>query len=183
MLGSWAGRVALCLSLAGQAAIAGPIDVRQSSSCRELSTTTPNWHISNAISSDWPGGGGGRVSFFARHIPTAVLNACNVEYRLNGTDGKIIDYDPTVEHACINFVESNLNTTVLLDMDTLLLTLRSTWACDGDESMAAYEATGKTTLDRDTSPGACIVEPTMVGDSTTCPIAEVEVEGQLAEES
>ena len=181
MLGSWTGRVALCLSLAGQAANAGPINARQAD-CTELSKTTPNWHISNAISSDWPGGGGGRVSFFARHIPTAVLNACNVEYRLNGTDGKIIDYDPDVVHACINFVESPLNTTVLLDMDTLLLTLRSTWACEGDEG-ASYSATGKTTLDRDTSPGACKIEPTMVGDSTTCPIAEAEVEGELAEES
>ena len=181
MLGLRATSIALGLSLAGQTALAGPIATRQTE-CAELSTTTPNWQITNAISSDWPGGGGGRVSFFARHVPTRVLSACNVEYRLE-EDGTIVDYDPTASHACTNFVaESPLNTTVRLDMDALLLTLQSSWACEGDER-ASYSASGKTTLNRDTSPGACLVEPTMVGDSTTCPIADVEVEGELGDES
>ena len=179
MVGSLTGRVALCISLTGQVALASPIITRQTE-CTELSTATPNWQISNAISSDWAGGGG-RVSLFARHVPTRVLSACNVEYRLDA-DGTIVDYDPTAVYACINFAESPLNTTVQLDMDTLLLTLRSSWACEGDER-ASYSASGKTNLDRDTSPGACIVEPTMVGDSITCPIADVEVKGELGDES
>lgn len=64
-------------------------------------------------------------------------------------------------------------------MDTLLLKLTSSWSCE--EGGGTYTATGETTLDRDTSPGACLVEPSQVGDSTTCPIADVVVEGTLAE--
>ncbi|KAI5921424.1 hypothetical protein F4810DRAFT_337187 [Camillea tinctor] len=171
------GFLALCLSLMGQDILASPLNIRQES-CVELSTTTPNWKLSNARSSDWPGGGGGRVQFFARHVPTSELSSCDVEYRLNGTTGEIIDYDPTSTHDCINFGSSKLNTTVQLDMDTLLLNMRSSWTCEEDETVT-YTATGSTNLDRDTSPGACLVEPSQVGDSTTCPIANVEVEGVL----
>ncbi|KAL7621851.1 hypothetical protein AAE478_007351 [Parahypoxylon ruwenzoriense] len=170
--------VALCLSLAGQATLA--VSPRQAD-CTELSTTTPNWQLTDAASSDWPGGGGGRVQLFAHHIPTGETAACDVEYRLNNA-GEIIDYDPTSTHECINFGTSALNTTVQLDMDTLLLNLRSTWSCEGDEA-TKYTATGSTSLQRDTSPGACLVEPSQIGDSTTCPIADADVEGKLAEES
>ncbi|KAI2616690.1 hypothetical protein GGS26DRAFT_578013 [Hypomontagnella submonticulosa] len=172
-----AGRVALCLSLVGQAALASPVS--QQATCADLSATTPNWQLSNAASSDWPGGGGGRVELFARHIPTGVMAACDVEYSMSA-DGQIIDYDPTSTHECMNFGASSLNTTVQLNMETLLLTLRSTWACEEDATVT-YTATGSTNLKRDTSPGACLVEPSQVGDSTTCPIADVEVEGELAE--
>ncbi|KAI0379664.1 hypothetical protein F5Y04DRAFT_259565 [Hypomontagnella monticulosa] len=170
-----AGHVALCVSLMGQTALASPIV--QQASCAELSTATPNWQLSNAASSDWPGGGGGRVELFSRHIPTGVMAACDVEYRMSA-DGQIIDYDPTSTHECMNFGASSLNTTVQLDMETLLLTLRSTWSCD--DAAVTYTATGSTNLKRDTSPGACLVEPSQVGDSTTCPISDVEVEGKLA---
>ncbi|KAI1475814.1 hypothetical protein F4774DRAFT_428625 [Daldinia eschscholtzii] len=170
------GRVALYLPLAGQA-LAAPANVRRDE-CAELSTTTPNWKLSNAASSDWPGGQSGRVELFARHVPTNTLTDCDVEYRLNA-EGKVIDYDPTSTHVCTNFGPSTLNTTVQLDMETLVLNIQSTWTCEGDDK--TYSASGSTALKRDTSPGACLVEPSQVGDSTTCPIADVEVEGKLAE--
>ncbi|OTA82807.1 hypothetical protein M434DRAFT_16904 [Hypoxylon sp. CO27-5] len=177
MRGLRAGRVMVCLSLMGQAALAAPTNV-QAASCSELSTSTPNWNISNAASSDWPGGASGRVELFARHIPTNVLVNCDVEYRLDQT-GEIINYDPTAVHECMNFGSSSLNTTVTLDMTNLLLNLKSTWTCEGDEN--TYTATGSVALQRNTSPGACLVEPSQVGDSTTCPIADVLVEGKLVE--
>ncbi|KAF3068985.1 hypothetical protein GL218_08203 [Daldinia childiae] len=170
------GRIALCLSLAGQA-LAAPAHVRRAE-CTELSTTTPNWKLSNAASSDWPGGQSGRVELFARHVPTNTLADCDVEYRLNA-DGEVIDYDPTSTHECLNFGPSPLNTTVQLNMETLVLSIQSSWTCEGDEK--TYSASGEVTLNRDASPGACLVEPSQVGESTTCPIADVEVEGKLAE--
>ncbi|OTA53600.1 hypothetical protein K449DRAFT_439979 [Hypoxylon sp. EC38] len=173
-----AGRMVVYLSLAGQAALAAPTNF-QTASCSELSTSTPNWNISNAASSDWPGGASGRVELFARHIPTGTLLNCDVEYRLDQTTGEIINYDPTAVHECMNFGQAPLNTTVTLDMTNLQLNLRSTWTCDGDEK--TYMATGSVALQRNTSPGACLVEPSQVGDSTTCPIADVLVEGKLVE--
>ncbi|KAI1415962.1 hypothetical protein F5Y13DRAFT_206896 [Hypoxylon sp. FL1857] len=178
MRGLRAGRVALCLSLAGQAALAAPTN-SQAASCSELSTSTPNWNITNAASSDWPGGASGRVELFARHIPTNVLLDCDVEYRLNQTSGEIVDYDPTVSHECMNFGEAPLNTSVALDMTNLQLNIKSVWTCEEDDK--TYTATGSVKLQRDTSPGACLVEPSQVGDSTTCPIADVSVEGKLVE--
>ncbi|KAI1464559.1 uncharacterized protein F4812DRAFT_442662 [Daldinia caldariorum] len=171
------GHVALyLLPLAGQA-LAAPSHVRRAS-CSELSTTTPNWKLTNAASSDWPGGQSGRVELFARHVPTDTLAACDVEYRLSA-DGKVVDYDPASTHACLNFGASALNTTVRLDMETLVLAVRSTWTCE--EGATAYSASGSAALERNTSPGACLVEPSQVGDSTTCPIADVEIEGKLDE--
>lgn len=170
-----AAYVALCFSFAAQTTLARSFDSREAD-CAELSTTTPNWQLSHAISSDWPGGGSGRVELFAHHVPTGETAACDVEYRLNSTDGRIIDYDPTATHSCLNFGASILNTTVQLDMETLLLNLQSSWACEEDDT-TRYTATGSTNLRRDTSPGACRVEPTQLGDSTTCPISDVEVEG------
>ncbi|RYP60656.1 hypothetical protein DL769_008032 [Monosporascus sp. CRB-8-3] len=183
-----AGRVALSLLLAGQATplAAGPTaNARQAASCTELSTTTPGWLISNAMSSDWPGAGGGRVQLFANHVPTGETSSCNVQYRMNATSGEIIDHDPAAEHECLDFSGTTaLNTSVQLDMDTLLLTVRSTWVCEQDGDAAArYAATGSANLQRDTSPGACLIEPTLYGDSITCPIADVEVEGELLETS
>ncbi|KAI1804833.1 hypothetical protein F4811DRAFT_552518 [Daldinia bambusicola] len=173
------GRVALyLLPLAGQA-LAAPSAVRRAS-CTELSTTSPNWKLTNAASSDWPGGQSGRVELFARHVPTTTLAACDVEYRLSA-DGKIVDYDPTSTHACMNFGASPLNTTVQLDMETLVLNIQSTWTCEGEEDDTTYSASGSTELKRDTSPGACLVEPSQLGNSTTCPIANVEIQGKLAE--
>ncbi|KAI2619887.1 hypothetical protein GGR54DRAFT_601729 [Hypoxylon sp. NC1633] len=168
--------VALCLAF-GQATLAAPILARRDT-CSKLSSTTPNWKISNAESSDWPGGESGRVELFARHVPTNQLMSCNVPYRLNSTSGEIIDYDPTAIFNCINFGAKPVNTTVQLSMDTLLLNLSSSWACDEDETV--YTATGSTLLQRDTSPGACLIEPTQVGEATTCPIADTEIEGKLA---
>ncbi|KAI5861424.1 hypothetical protein GGS23DRAFT_611965 [Durotheca rogersii] len=151
--------------------------------CAELSTTRPNWKITHAASSDWPGGGGGRVELFAQHVPTGVTAACDVEYRLDGQTGAIVGHDPTAAHDCLNFGAADLLTSVRLDMDTLTLSLRSRWACDDSAAAPAptYIATGVTALARDTSPGACLVEPSQVGDSTTCPIADVEVQGELTE--
>ncbi|KAI1769918.1 hypothetical protein F4818DRAFT_434703 [Hypoxylon cercidicola] len=117
---------------------------------------------------------------FALHTPTSELASCVVNYSMNATDGQIIDYDPTVVHKCTNFGLSALNTTVTLDMETLLLNIGSTWACAEDEAVT-YTATGSTSLDRDTSPGACLVEPSQAGNATTCPISDVEVKGTLAE--
>ncbi|KAI1208874.1 uncharacterized protein F4807DRAFT_429803 [Annulohypoxylon truncatum] len=177
---------ALALSLTGQTVLGLPKHTarQDSPSCAELSASSPNWQISNAASSDWPGGASGRVELFARHAPTGVLADCDVEYRLDA-DGNIVDYDPTIAVACMNFGASSLATNVTLDMDTLLLRLTSTWTCDdeeeGGEGGEVYMATGETTLERDTSPGACLVEPSQVGESTTCPIADVVVEGKLAE--
>ncbi|KAK7750425.1 hypothetical protein SLS62_007613 [Diatrype stigma] len=158
------------------------------SSCADLSTTAPNWQLTKAVSSDWPGGGSGRVQFFARHGPTGQLASCHVGYQLS-EDGGVVDYDPAEAHACVNFGPADLNTTAQLDLDALRLTLRSSWACDDEEeggvekvAVHYYSATGSVDLDRDTSPGACLVEPTQIGDSTTCPIADVEVEGKLEEE-
>ncbi|RYO78318.1 hypothetical protein DL762_008750 [Monosporascus cannonballus] len=177
-----AGRIALSLFLAGQATpltAAPAANAQRAASCTELSTATPDWLIWNAMSSDWPGSGGGRVQLFANHIPTGELSSCNVNYRMNATDGRIIGHDPTAAHACINFSGTTaLNTSVQLDIDTLLLTVRSSWICEGDET-ARYAAAGSANLQRDTSPGACIVEGTLYGDSITCPIADVEVEGEL----
>ncbi|KAI6081516.1 hypothetical protein F4821DRAFT_25130 [Hypoxylon rubiginosum] len=172
-----AGCATLCLSLTGS--LASPLIARQSD-CAELSTRTPDWKLSKAMSSDWPGGGGGRVQMFSRHVPTGELSSCVVNYSLNATDGQIVDYDPTVAHSCLNFGSSALNTTVTLDMDTLLLNIASTWAC-AEDAAVTYSATGSTSLLRDTSPGACLIEPSLPGDSTTCPIADVEVKGVLAE--
>ncbi|XDG06496.1 hypothetical protein ABKA04_006111 [Annulohypoxylon sp. FPYF3050] len=169
---------ALILSLTGRAALALPKHPRQEASCAELSTSSPNWQINNAASSDWPGGASGRVELFARHLPTTTLADCDVEYRLDA-DGNLVDYDPATVVTCTNFGASSLVTNVTLDMDTLLLKLTSSWSCE--EGGETYTATGETTLDRDTSPGACLVEPSQVGDSTTCPIADVVVEGTLAE--
>ncbi|KAI1107493.1 hypothetical protein F4804DRAFT_161684 [Jackrogersella minutella] len=171
-------RTALYLTLASQGSLGAPAQARQEASCAELSGSTPNWQITNAASSDWPGGASGRVELFARHAPTGVLADCDVEYVLDA-DGKIVDYDPAAVVVCTNFAETTLNTTVTLDMDTLLLNLSSTWSCEGDEK--TYAATGSTELKRDTSPGACRVDPSQVGDATTCPIADVEVEGTLVE--
>ncbi|KAI1405892.1 hypothetical protein F4819DRAFT_442154 [Hypoxylon fuscum] len=168
--------VALCLSLAGQATLASPTNFRRAA-CTELSTTVPKWELSNAMSSDWPGGQSGRVQMFAHHMPTDEVASCVVNYMLNQTDGHIIDYDPTATHGCVNFGNSALNTTVKLNMETLLLNIESTWACEEDET--TYTATGSTILQRDTSPGSCLVEPSQAGDSTTCPIGNVEVEGNL----
>ncbi|KAI4859657.1 hypothetical protein F4820DRAFT_439137 [Hypoxylon rubiginosum] len=170
-------RAALCLPLTG--ALASPLISRQSD-CAGLSTTTPNWKLSNAISSDWPGSGAGRVQLFSFHVPTGELSSCVVNYSMDTTSGQIIDYDPAVSHQCTNFGASALNTTVTLDMDTLLLNIQSTWACAEDEAVT-YSATGSTSLDRDTSPGACLVEPNQTGNATTCPISDVEVKGTLAE--
>ncbi|RYP92636.1 hypothetical protein DL770_001278 [Monosporascus sp. CRB-9-2] len=182
-----AGRVALTLFLAGQAtplAAAPTAKARQAASCTELSTTTPDWLISNAMSSDWPGSGGGRVQLFANHIPTGETASCNVAYRMNTTDGKIIDHDPAGSHECINFSGSTaLNTSVQLDMDTLLLTVRSSWFCAGEDEAKRYAAVGSANLDRDTSPGACLVQPSLLGNATTCPIANVDIEGELSEVS
>ncbi|KAI1459044.1 hypothetical protein F4805DRAFT_422427 [Annulohypoxylon moriforme] len=172
---------ALTLTLTGPTALALALPAhnpRQEASCTDLSTTTPNWQINNAASSDWPGGQSGRVELFARHTPTNVLTDCDVEYRLDA-DGKLVNYDPTSVITCTNFGASSLVTNVTLNMDTLLLSLTSSWTCEDGGEM--YTATGQTTLDRDTSPGACLVEPSQVGDSTTCPIADVLVEGKLAE--
>ncbi|KAI1096288.1 hypothetical protein F5B19DRAFT_438609 [Rostrohypoxylon terebratum] len=174
---------AFILSLTGQAALALPKHTRQEATCADLSTTSPNWQITNAASSDWPGGASGRVELFARHLPTSILADCDVEYRLD-TDGKIVDYDPSAAVACTNFGAGSLVTNVTLDMDTLLLKLTSSWTCGDDEEEGGgktYTATGQTTLVRDTSPGACLVEPSQLGNSTTCPIADVVVEGTLAE--
>ncbi|KAI0141036.1 hypothetical protein F4776DRAFT_544360 [Hypoxylon sp. NC0597] len=178
MRGLQAGRVVAYLSLVGQAALAAPTNI-QAASCSELSVSTPNWNISNAASSDWPGGASGRVELFARHIPTNVLLDCDVEYSLDQTTGEIVNYDPTAVHECMNFSNAPLNTTVTLDMTNLQLNLKSTWTCEGDEK--TYTATGLVKLQRDTSPGACLVEPSQVGESTTCPIADVLVEGKLVE--
>ncbi|RYP62335.1 hypothetical protein DL771_009774 [Monosporascus sp. 5C6A] len=178
-----AGRVALSLFLAGQATplAAGPI--RRAASCAELSTTTPGWLITNAMSSDWPGSGSGRVQLFANHVPTGETASCNVAYRMNTTDGTIIGHDPAAAHECINFSGSTaLNTSVRLDMDTLFLTVRSSWVCEEDGEKT-YAATGSASLSRDTSEGACLVQPSLLGPATTCPIADVEIEGELSEES
>ncbi|KAI1143575.1 hypothetical protein F5Y05DRAFT_157851 [Hypoxylon sp. FL0543] len=180
MRGPRAGRFAICLSLAGQAAWAAPTtSIREASSCTELSASSPNWNITKADSSDWPGGASGRVELFAVHIPTGTPLACDVEYQLNQTTGAIVGYDPALSHACVNFGAAPLNTTVTLDMATLRLDLASVWTCEGDDT--TYAATGSVELQRDTSPGACLVEPTQVGEATTCPIANVLVEGKLAE--
>ncbi|KAI1388193.1 uncharacterized protein F4822DRAFT_237910 [Hypoxylon trugodes] len=179
MCGFQAGGAAVCLFLAGQTALASPTHYRRAA-CADLSTETPIWRISNAASSDWPGGGGGRVELWANHIPTGEVADCDVEYRMNATDGSIVGYDPTTVITCTNFGTAALNTTVQLDMETLLLTINSTWACE-EGGEAKYSATGSTTLNRDTSPEACLVEPTQVGPSTTCPIADAEVEGKLEE--
>ncbi|OTB09660.1 hypothetical protein M426DRAFT_83209 [Hypoxylon sp. CI-4A] len=174
-----AGCVALCLSLAGQAAVATPTIARRAT-CTELSTTTPNWVLTEAFSSDWPGGGGGYIAFFARHSPTGILTNCDIEYRLNGTDGSVIDYDPATIIQCTNFDRGTLNTTAQLDLDTLLLNLRGTWSCEGDDA-TTYEAAGETTLLPVTS--GCTVEPTQIGNATTCPMSDGEVEGKLVESS
>ncbi|KAI1378412.1 hypothetical protein F4677DRAFT_413167 [Hypoxylon crocopeplum] len=183
MRGLQAGGAVLCLSLAGQAALAIPTNSKRAA-CTELSTTTPNWQISHAASSDWPGGGNGRVELFAHHVPTGETAACDVNYSLNQTSGAIIDFDPSTAFECGNFGFSTsiLNTTVQLNMETLVLNLWSSWACEEDEA-TTYTATGSTTLQRDMSPGACLVEPSQIGESTTCPIADVDVEGKLAEAS
>ncbi|XXG96388.1 hypothetical protein Hte_002670 [Hypoxylon texense] len=168
-------RAALYVPLTG--ALASPLAPRQSD-CAALSTTAPNWKLSNAISSDWPGSGAGRVQLFSLHVPTGELSSCVVNYSMDAASGQIVDYDPTAAHACTNFGAGAANTTVTLDMDTLLLGIRSTWACAGDAA-TAYAAAGSTSLDRDTSPGACLVEPNQTGNATTCPISDVEVKGTL----
>ncbi|KAI0890024.1 uncharacterized protein GGS22DRAFT_149808 [Annulohypoxylon maeteangense] len=168
----------LTIPLTGATALTLPNHHPRQTDCTDLSTSTPNWQINNAASSDWPGGASGRVELFARHLPTQILTDCDVEYRLDA-DGKLVDYDPTAVVTCTNFGGSTLSTNVTLDMDMLLLKLTSSWTCEGSEER--YTATGETTLDRDTSPGACRVEPSQVGDATTCPIADVVVEGKLAE--
>ncbi|KAI2468062.1 hypothetical protein F4781DRAFT_283793 [Annulohypoxylon bovei var. microspora] len=172
-------RTAITALLAVRAALAAPANARRAT-CTELSTSSPNWQISNAASSDWPGGASGRVELFARHAPTGTLADCDVEYRLDA-DGKLVDYDPAAAVPCTNFGPAALATNVTLDMDTLLLSLTSTWTCGGEgEGGGTYTATGQTMLSRDTAPGACLVEPSQAGDATTCPIADVEVEGTLA---
>ncbi|RYP10013.1 hypothetical protein DL764_000942 [Monosporascus ibericus] len=180
-----AGRVALSLLLAGQATLlaAGPTaNARRATSCTELSTTMPDWLISNALSSDWPGAGGGRVQLFANHVPTGEIASCNVAYSMNTTDGRIIDHDPAAAHECMNFSGTTaLNTSVQLDMDTLFLTVRSSWVCEGDgDDTKRYAAAGSANLDRDTSPGACLVQPSLLGNATTCYIADVGIKGELS---
>lgn len=82
--------------------------------CADLSTATPDWQLTNAASSDWPGGGSGRVQLFARHVPTGQLASCNVPYQLT-EEGEIVEYDPAATHECVNFGASSLDTTVQLD--------------------------------------------------------------------
>ncbi|KAH9886162.1 hypothetical protein F4778DRAFT_484014 [Xylariomycetidae sp. FL2044] len=181
-----AGMLGLVVSLAGRAAVAGPVmkaQARQEApTCQELSTTTPNWHITDAQTSDWPGGSSGYLNFFANHVPTGETAACDVEYQLNATDGSIINYDASVAHECLNFGTQALNTSVQLDMDTLVVSLRSTWTCKGDdeEEGMMYTATGSGSLQRNTEPGACLVQESQLGYATTCPIIDIDVEGTLA---
>lgn len=117
----------LCLTLAGHVVVAAALPstakaaaaTRQAAAaaadeCADLSTATPDWQLTNAASSDWPGGGSGRVQLFARHVPTGQLASCNVPYQLT-EEGEIVEYDPAATHECVNFGASSLDTTVQLD--------------------------------------------------------------------
>ncbi|KAH9990072.1 hypothetical protein F4779DRAFT_637970 [Xylariaceae sp. FL0662B] len=185
--------IALSLSLVGPATLARPHSILARSECTDLSTTSPNWQVTNALSSDWPGSGSGRVELFAHHVPTGLTASCAVNYALDQETGAVIDYDPAATHACVNFAQStSLNTTVRLDIDTLTLTLRSTWACDEDEEgeegeggvgVTTYAATGSGTLSRNTTADPCTFEQSQMGPVTDCRIGNVDIEGTLEVES
>ncbi|KAI0017937.1 hypothetical protein F4780DRAFT_781791 [Xylariomycetidae sp. FL0641] len=172
-------------------ATATPLHIRQASpppppptSCAALSATAPNWQVSGARSVDWPGGGSGRVELWARHVPTAVAVACDVEYALDAATGAVVGFDPGAAHACANFGEVALNTSVALDMRTLHLTLRGVWTCpdgeeDGEGEEMRWTAVGEVDLQRREDGDGCTVEPSQIGNVTTCNMADVEVLGRL----
>ncbi|KAI1342210.1 hypothetical protein F5Y15DRAFT_334700 [Xylariaceae sp. FL0016] len=175
--------LALQLVLAAHAAQSGPVKIApRDDSCADLSTKSPGWQITNALSSDWPGSGSGRVELFAHHVPTGETADCDVEYALNATTGAVINYNPTVAHDCINFGTQALNTTIQLDMTSLQMTLRSTWMCEGDDR-TRYIATGTGTLQRNVSAESCNIEPSQLGDVTSCNMPNMSIEGKLAAES
>lgn len=150
-------------------------------SCATLSTSTPNWRVTNGASSDWPGSGAGRVNFFVVHVPTGEESACDVEYAMDPATGAVVDHDAEKWIECLNFGDRDVKTAVKLDMEDLGLTVRTTWSCGAasEEGGEVYTAEGQTTLDRSMEPDNCLVEPNLQGNATTCGIANAEITGTL----